>query len=268
MAGVLAGTVLTACERPSPSEGSSRSPSAGLTKTVLVIGAGVAGLRAAQVLAEQGLSVIVLEARDRIGGRVWTDRPWDGAALDLGASWIHGVSQNPLMALAKQHSIRTASTDYESLILYTADGSEISAAREAKLEELLEELLSAVSAESPNPLLSLQAALEPLIAAEGLSATARRDLDYAINTTIEHEFAADSAEISATHWDAGAEFGGGDVLFPQGYDQIAGLLAANLDIRLGHAVQQIDYRGEIVRVQTSQGEFSACLLYTSDAADE
>src|SRR5262245_39031993 len=57
---------------------------------VLVIGAGASGLGAARSLADAGRSVIVLEARDRLGGRVWTNRAWRDAPVDLGASWIHG----------------------------------------------------------------------------------------------------------------------------------------------------------------------------------
>ncbi|MEO7002616.1 MAG: FAD-dependent oxidoreductase, partial [Ktedonobacterales bacterium] len=58
---------------------------------VLVIGAGVAGLQAARDLAASGLTVGIVEARDRIGGRIYTVRP-TGADLpvDLGAEFIHG----------------------------------------------------------------------------------------------------------------------------------------------------------------------------------
>ena len=58
---------------------------------VLVIGAGAAGLAAARALSEQGFSLAVLEARDRIGGRIYTTRPTDaGLPVELGAEFVHG----------------------------------------------------------------------------------------------------------------------------------------------------------------------------------
>lgn len=68
-------------------------------ENIAVIGAGISGLAAAQFLASRGKKVTVIEARDRIGGRVWTSDKLD-APLDLGASWIHGPKGNPLTALA------------------------------------------------------------------------------------------------------------------------------------------------------------------------
>jgi polyamine oxidase len=62
---------------------------------VVVVGAGVSGLTAARDLSAGGADVIVLEARDRIGGRTWTTDV-AGASIDLGGSWIHGPSGNPL----------------------------------------------------------------------------------------------------------------------------------------------------------------------------
>jgi monoamine oxidase len=56
---------------------------------VLVIGAGMAGLTAARALAENGLKVLVVEAQDRIGGRIWT-RHIGNEAIELGAEFIHG----------------------------------------------------------------------------------------------------------------------------------------------------------------------------------
>ena len=60
----------------------------------VVIGAGAAGLAAASRLAEKGADVTVLEARDRIGGRVWTVRP-DRLAVpvELGAEFMHGETK-------------------------------------------------------------------------------------------------------------------------------------------------------------------------------
>jgi monoamine oxidase len=59
-------------------------------KTLVIIGAGMAGLAAAVSLKNRGFSVVVLEARNRIGGRMRTDRSL-GCAVDLGASWVHGT---------------------------------------------------------------------------------------------------------------------------------------------------------------------------------
>lgn len=58
-----------------------------ITRDVVVIGAGAAGLTAANDLRTAGLSVVVLEARDRVGGRLWTDVV-DGAMLELGGQWV------------------------------------------------------------------------------------------------------------------------------------------------------------------------------------
>ncbi|PIJ00368.1 amine oxidase, partial [Leucobacter sp. OLES1] len=63
----------------------------------IVIGAGISGLSAAAELLRAGRSVVVLEARDRIGGRVHTERE-DGRVTDLGASWIHGIDGSEVYA--------------------------------------------------------------------------------------------------------------------------------------------------------------------------
>src|SRR4051812_9544705 len=60
---------------------------------VIIIGAGVAGLSAAKALNERGFDVVVLEARERIGGRVFTHRDRDTpVAIELGAEFIHGAA--------------------------------------------------------------------------------------------------------------------------------------------------------------------------------
>jgi NADPH-dependent 2,4-dienoyl-CoA reductase/sulfur reductase-like enzyme len=71
---------------------------------ILVIGAGIAGVAAARELASLGFSVTVLEARDRIGGRIHTitsEELAPGAGIDIGAAFIHGTEGNPITKLCQ-----------------------------------------------------------------------------------------------------------------------------------------------------------------------
>ncbi len=76
---------------------------------VLVVGAGFAGLVAARELVKAGRSVVVLEARPRVGGRVHTERYPDGTWLDLGGQWV-GPTQDRILALAKELGVATFPT--------------------------------------------------------------------------------------------------------------------------------------------------------------
>lgn len=90
---------------------------------IAVIGAGVSGLTAAKMLSDSGKSVSVFEARDRIGGRIWTSDAL-GVPLDLGASWIHGVKGNPLTQLADALDLVRIRTS-DSSVVRGQDGSKL-----------------------------------------------------------------------------------------------------------------------------------------------
>ncbi|XP_029460833.1 spermine oxidase-like [Rhinatrema bivittatum] len=73
---------------------------------IVIIGAGFAGLAAASTLLKQGLkNVLVLEAMDRVGGRVQTVRPFGTNVIEMGATWIHGQKDNPLYELAREEEL-------------------------------------------------------------------------------------------------------------------------------------------------------------------
>lgn len=69
---------------------------------VAIIGAGAAGLAAARTLENSGLTSLILEARDRIGGRAHTMIVGDGIPFDLGCGWLHSADENPFVAIAEQ----------------------------------------------------------------------------------------------------------------------------------------------------------------------
>lgn len=216
---------------------------------VLVIGAGMAGLSAARSLRDAGAVVTVLEARDRIGGRVWTDRGWPDLPVDLGASWIHGATGNPVTALARKAGLRLLETSYDSGAVYR-DGEEVE-----ELPDPLDLLHAAQEAAfDAGGDVSLAAAVDSLPDWQALPQSDRDALRAALYRSIELEYAADWTALSARHFDAGEYFGGAELIFPDGYDQVPRFAAQGLDIRLGAVVQKVQATAAGVAVTLTTGD--------------
>jgi putrescine oxidase len=131
-----------------------------LDRDVVIVGAGPAGLTAARDLKKAGLSVAVLEARDRVGGRTWTDTI-DGAMLEIGGQWV-SPDQTALLALLEELGLKTYSRyrDGKSVYigadgkrtLYTGDSfpvGETTAAEMDKLTALLDSLAAEIGPTEP-----------------------------------------------------------------------------------------------------------------------
>ncbi|MBC62446.1 MAG: hypothetical protein CMP11_08310 [Zetaproteobacteria bacterium] len=71
----------------------------------VVIGAGISGLSAAKILRSKKVNYIILEARDRVGGRIYSDRKIFPFPVDFGAQWFHSANINPLVKLAESHHL-------------------------------------------------------------------------------------------------------------------------------------------------------------------
>ncbi len=131
-----------------------------LDRDVVIVGAGPSGLTAARELKKAGLSVAVLEARDRVGGRTWTDTI-DGAMLEIGGQWV-SPDQTALMGLLDDLGLKMYSRyrDGESVYLapdgnrtrYTGASfpvSETTAAEMDKLTAILDGLAAEIGPEEP-----------------------------------------------------------------------------------------------------------------------
>jgi len=235
----------------------SSSMAASSSKTVLVVGAGMSGLAAAIDLKAAGYRVIILEGRDRIGGRVYTDTSLNGLPLDLGASWIHGIRNNPISELATKYKIKTAVSNYEAMIRYADNGSPISDSRDARIDSNFD-LLAAAIAKAQNEEVkdrSLSSFITSYIAKHSFTPEQLLDLNYSINTEIEHEYASDVNDLSLFEFDQDGDFAGSDVVFPGGYSQIVEQLKIGLDIRTSHIVQSVTRSESGVRIATSKGTF-------------
>lgn len=96
--------LLGAMTKPQVVTAQERTVAAARQKRIVVIGAGLAGLAAAQELQSHRHEIVVVQARDRIGGRIWPSTKWPDLPVDFGATWIRGVKGNPLTQLAQQGS--------------------------------------------------------------------------------------------------------------------------------------------------------------------
>ena len=232
--------------------------SAAPAKRIVVIGAGIAGLTAAQTLRQQGHSVTVVEARDRLGGRLWTSKRWQHMPVDLGATWIHGAQGNPLSALADRIGAKRLITRYADTTTYNTAGKPLSDSESRQLEQWqarIDKALEAAQAADTDQ--SVQAAVEKALDWNSLKASERQLVQFILNSTLEQEYAGGIHELSA-HWhDAAAAFKGDDALFPDGYQVIVDHLANGLDIQLQHVVQTVTWSDQQVTVQTNQGAFQA-----------
>src|SRR3954447_15295724 len=107
--------------RSSPSaEGSSIMEQ--IERDVVIIGAGASGLTAATELRKAGLSVAVLEARDRVGGRLWTD-DIEGATLEIGGQWV-SPDQDALIETLGERGLETYSRYREGINIYLGQNGE------------------------------------------------------------------------------------------------------------------------------------------------
>ena len=225
---------------------------------ILVIGAGIAGLAAARELQNNGFKVTIIEGRDRIGGRIYTDRSL-GYAIDLGAAWIHGIQNNPIGKLAKDSNIKILRTNYDNSELYGINGRPVNENQLSQAESLSEEIIEQAKAlgERLDKDISVAEAVKRVIKKQQLTAAQQKLVQWQLNSNIVVETGTDMSDLSIQQFDEDEAFAGDDFLFPNGYDQISQILAKDIDIKLQQNVQEINYSGSGVTVKTNAGSFSA-----------
>jgi polyamine oxidase len=226
---------------------------------VIVVGAGLAGLTVANALAHAALDCVVLEARDRIGGRLHTT-DLGGSPVDLGGSWIHHPIGNPLQRFAEQAGIACRAGNP----LDTTSGYDRVDARRLTASEL-ESMLTLQFEDFPEHLDDLRERLGPHATSEDgvaayladldLPATAERRARQALRGIIEAD-AADSYERQSLRWMwTELEYGGdlfGD-LPVGGYASIVEALAEGVDVRTSAVVADIATSSDGVEVAGADG---------------
>lgn len=245
----------------------SSMPTATRSKRVVVVGSGLAGLAAARALVDKGHAVTVIEAQNRIGGRLKTDNGL-GVPLDLGASWIHGVQGNPIAEVAQAIGAQMATTSYVSTTTFDHVSGVVGAigpqrqARMRVLEKYLHQWIR--QAQNADHDKTLYEAVWGRSDVQTLTPDDQQLLRHLMNAQQETEYGGNSTwpdsrvgHMSAYWWDNTKELGGGDRVFAQGFAQVAQHLAKGLTVLTGERVRTIDYSGEGVVIGTDKGQHSA-----------
>ena len=206
----------------------------------IIIGAGAAGIAAARLLLGLGRRVVLLEARDRVGGRAWTSTEALGLPWDRGAQWLHNGRDNPLWSLARRAGRDPIWSDFENMQVTGPDGA--AQALFAGFDALDDRIDRAATQATA------QTRLDTLI-------TGAPWADAALHLSA-LSIGGDPAQI-ALH-DAAMMESGADALVPGGPGGLLGALAQDLPIQLGHMVRAIDMRaGDQLVVSGDFGQLSA-----------
>jgi monoamine oxidase len=208
-----------------------------------IIGGGAAGLAAARRLHDAGVRCLIVEARERLGGRAFTLIDPSGFALDLGCGWLHSADRNPWSDIAKSQGrvIDTTLPPWQRPTLtygFSADERREYAQASHAFYESLEQA-------EQHPDQPASALLEP--------GCRWNNLVIAINTFVSGaELPQVSAHDLARYEDTGVNW-----RITDGLGTLVSSYAADVPVALGSPVQRIDRSGPRLRIETAKGAITA-----------
>ncbi|XP_056377226.1 lysine-specific histone demethylase 2 isoform X2 [Hyla sarda] len=234
-------------------------------KSVIIVGAGPAGLAAARQLHNFGLQVMILEARDRIGGRVWDDKSFKGVTIGKGAQIVNGCINNPIAIMCEQIGIKMRKLR-EKCDLIQEGGRITDEAIDKRMDFHFNAILDVVaewrkdkSQHQDVPLGDkIQEIYKTFIQESGIQFTDEEEkvLQFHLSN-LEYACGSNLHNVSARSWDHNeffAQFSGDHTMLTDGYSAITDKMAEGLDIQFKSAVKTIDYSGQEICLTTANGK--------------
>ncbi len=210
---------------------------------VAVIGGGAAGIGAARRLSDAGVKAVIIEARDRLGGRAWTIEA-GGFAIDLGCGWLHSAERNPWtqIAQAQGRTIDRAPPPWARAVAQPG----MSARGSAELRDALWALHGRADALAENePDCALAALRQP---GERWNPLLDAISGYYSGAALAHVSARDLGRYA----DDGVNW-----RVVEGYGATIAAHGARLDVAFDSAVERIDHGGRRIRIETTRGAITA-----------
>ena len=224
---------------------------------VVVVGAGISGLSAARALADAGVDVVVLEGRDRLGGRTHTVEI-EGTPVDLGASWIHDGGGSPMLdyvdslGIERMPAVNAGIALTASVFDRTTGAFPADEARTMLTGAMAGFALAGERIEQLGPGLDVGRALDEVLAE--VDPAIRRTFGALLSMNEGKDDEEMSFDFLRRHF-----FSGGavheDSMPRGGYRRVVDALADGLTIHLEAAVERIVQTGDGVTVHTSSGDF-------------
>ena len=214
-----------------------------MNKRVAIVGAGAAGIAAARELKRLQCEAIVLEARDRVGGRAFTDTHTFGMPIDRGCAYLHSAERNPLARYAQAHgfSVIERSIRWRQRV----GGRELTGEDQRRYYEAFQRYESSIA--------DAARAGRDVPAAEVVPSDEYRAQFDAVMGWL---MGVDTEHVSTLDYD---RYDNSDLNWPvlEGLGAVVAHAASGLDIRLSERVHRIDWSGGSIRIASSGGVIEA-----------
>lgn len=216
-------------------------------KDVIIVGGGVSGVAAGNYLTNKGLNVTLLEARNRKGGRLWSDSATFGYTIDFGGAWIHGTENNSVYDLAKQSNVGLIEFSLDETAQYFSNcangysNSELDDLFHSTGDDFVDYMSKITEDFTDKQDKSIYTLLQDYLSTKKLTNVEVCLLKNYMVTEFENDYGSKIENLSAKSYDISSK-SGSDILVKNGYWSLFdGLI--NFNYKLNSVVTSIDQTG-------------------------